>query len=364
MDAGQYRLSYQALPGQLEQAHSAVVGVNRRFLASEMANLDRMVLMVGGIVLLVAPIGGYVLAGRTTRILAHLTERTASLRPTALHERLPIRGSGDELDALAVTINGLLDRLGAYLQQKQDFLANAAHELRTPLAAIRSSVEVSLNGDRNQDEYRLLLDEVIEQCASLQALVNQLLLLAESDANDLETKHSVVQLDRLVSRAVEMFRGVAEDKGIEIVLETLSAVSVSGNADHLRQLLNNLLDNSIKFTAARTAQSKNAAVSEVSALVIRVRLSHDVMAKRCRLEVHDSGIGISEEDQSRLFERFFRSDRARSRENATAGTGLGLAICKAIVAEHQGTIEVQSSLGEGTSMLVTLPILADKPPEE
>ena len=124
----------------------------------------------------------------------------------------------------------------------------------TPLAAIRSSVEVALNGDRSEEEYRELLDVVIEQCSALQTLVNQLLLLAETDADRLKTDAEPVALDQLVAGAMEMFRGVAEHHGIDLVALPLPPLAVAGNRHHLRQVLNNLLDNAIKFTAAQISR--------------------------------------------------------------------------------------------------------------
>src|SRR5207248_3662533 len=137
------------------------------------------------------------------------------------------------------------------LQQKHDFLANAAHDLRTPLAAIRSSVEVTLTSARSEEDYRELLGVVIEQCSALQTLVNQLLLLSESDADRLQIDTEPVALDEVISRAVEMFEGVADDKGVEVRCGQLPPVAVPGNRNHLRQVVNNLLDNAIKFTSAR-----------------------------------------------------------------------------------------------------------------
>ncbi|MDX1943934.1 MAG: ATP-binding protein, partial [Pirellulaceae bacterium] len=308
--------------------------------------------IVGVVIALVSPIGGYLLAGRTTRILAKMIHKTERLRPSELNERLPIRGTGDELDALARTINGLLDRIGDYLKQRHDFLANAAHELRTPLAAIRSSVEVALGGERSEAEYRELLDEVISECGSLQALVNQLLLLAESDADRLMVNSEAFSFDDLVRRSAEMFLGVAEFRGLRLVVDPLPAAPVVGNRHHLRQVLNNLLDNAIKFTAAR----HDAAAGQPEAGEIRIRLVRDDELGEIRLSLADNGQGIEAEHLPHVFDRFYRADRARTRDGSPGGTGLGLSICQAIVAAHQGTIQVASEFGHGTTFTVTLPL--------
>jgi signal transduction histidine kinase len=357
----QYRVRYARLSG-VREAAAVAVGCNERFIARDMAKIDQLVIFVGGLIVLVAPIGGYLLAGRTTRILGDLIHTTDRLRPSELKERLPIRGTGDELDALARTINGLLDRIADYLQQKHDFLANAAHELRTPLAAIRSSVEVALSGQRNEQEYRELLDEVIEQCSALQNLVNQLLLLSESDADRLIATAELVRLDELVLRAIDMFQGVAEDRGIELTANRPLPITIVGNRHHLRQVFNNLLDNAIKFTAIKfTAASFTAAeptATENRAGRINVQLARDDEHHMAVLRFRDNGIGIPAESLPKVFDRFYRADKARQREGGAGGSGLGLSICQAIVAAHHGTIDVTSTPGAETTITIRLPLAA------
>jgi len=247
-------------------------------------------------VFLVSPLVGHLLTSRTIQPLARMIRTTARLRPGELAQRVPIRGTGDELDSLAQTINGLLDRIADYLQKEHDFLANAAHDLRTPLAAIQSSVEVALSGARSEEEYRELLGLVIEQCSALQTLVNQLLLLAETDADRLRTDPEPVPLDQLAAQTAEMFAGVAEHFGVELVVGELPPVQVPGNRHHLRQVVSNLLDNAIKFTAARreTPAAANGAESTARPPVGKVflDLSVDAAAGEVRLRVRDTGIGI------------------------------------------------------------------------
>jgi signal transduction histidine kinase len=294
---------------------------------------------------------------------------TARLRPGELGQRMPIRGTGDELDSLARTINGLLDRITSYLKQEHDFLANAAHDLRTPLAAIRSSVEVALSGRRTEAEYHELLALVIDQCSALQTLVNQLLLLAETDADRLQTDPEPVALDQVVARATEMFEAVAEFHGIELRTAGLAPALVAGNRHHLRQVVNNLLDNAIKFTAANLpAQAEPGTNGGPPAResggrpTIDVELVRDDQRQQVRLRVTDGGIGIAAEHLPHIFERFYRSDKVRGRDSATHGNGLGLSICKAIVEAHSGTIQVRSQLGHGTVFIVNLPLAASPAP--
>jgi signal transduction histidine kinase len=154
------------------------VGASLATMHADLARIDRLVVLVVSVVLVLAPLGGLWMATRIRRPWAEIVRTTERLRPSRLDERLPIRGTGDELDQLSMAFNRLLDRIALYLGQQSDFLANAAHELRTPLAAIRSTIEVSLSGKQSPQEYEQLLTVVLEESASLEVLVNQLLLLA------------------------------------------------------------------------------------------------------------------------------------------------------------------------------------------
>jgi heavy metal sensor kinase len=356
-DLHEHRLSFRKLPHSIEQATNVTVGCSERFIARDMARIDRLALIVFSVLLLVSPLAGWFLTSRTIKPLANMIRTTARLRPGELRDRVPLRGTGDELDSLAHTINGLLDRISDYLDQEHDFLANAAHELRTPLAAIRSSVEVALNGDRSEEEYRELLGLVIDQCSALQALVNQLLLLAETDADRLQTDAEPVALDQLIARAVEMFQGVAEFHGISLRTDPLPPVAVAGNRHHLRQVLNNLLDNAIKFTAVKFPERTNGnGRASDSTPHITVSLTRDESQRQACLTVTDNGIGIGPEHLPRIFDRFYREGQARAREGTASGTGLGLSICRAIVEAHHGKIRAESVPGEGTTFKVMLPL--------
>jgi heavy metal sensor kinase len=345
--AGGYRLVVRQLPGADARARSICVGAQQALISRDLARIDRLVLTVFVGVLVAAPLGGYLLAGSATRPLARMIRTTEGLRPAQLAERLEIRGTGDELDALAARINSLLDRIGDYLQQKHDFLANAAHELRTPLAAIRATVEVALRGKRSPEEYQELLDQVIQECTALETLVNQLLLLAETDADRLKAYSDRVALDQVVAGAVEMFRGAAESRGLSLTASPMPPTPVAGNRHHLRQVINNLLDNAIKFTAAHHANGQGT---------IAITFLRDDYRQVARVEVRDNGPGIPPEDLPRVFDRFYRVDRSRSRDEGAGGSGLGLSICQAIVEAHHGQIAVDSAPGKGTTFTITLPL--------
>jgi signal transduction histidine kinase len=352
-----YRVACQALPPGVQQASSVMVGCSERYLARDLELIDRLVLLVFSVLLLASPAVGIFLTSRTIRPLAEMIRTTARLRPGELKARVPVRGTGDELDILAGKVNDLLDRIADYLQQEHDFVANAAHELRTPLAAIRSSVEVALTSDRSQEDYRELLSLVIDQCLALQTLVNQLLLLAETDAHRLIAAVEPVHLDQLVRQAVEMFEGVAEEREVALRIERLDEVTLLGHRNHLRQVLNNLLDNAIKFTAARgQSLEKPAASSEVNDWKVTIRLMRAASGKSAELQISDTGVGINPEDLPRIFERFYRADKSRARDDGARGSGLGLSICRAIVEAHHGVIEANSTPDVGTTFTIRLPL--------
>jgi signal transduction histidine kinase len=254
---------------------------------------------------------------------------------------LKVRGTGDELDQLSETFNRLLDRIGNYLQERRDFLANSAHELRTPLAAIRSSIEVALTGGRTTEEYKELLTEIIEESASLELLVNQLLLLAETETERLKVDKQQVPFNELVEKAMDMFGGVAEFREIRLVCPALPVVLTHGNQQHLRQVIYNLLDNALKFTPAGGR--------------VNVELRFNDCDNTIVFAVRDTGPGIPADELPHVFDRFFQGHRPRIGTAEKRGTGLGLSICHAIVLAHGGTIEVDSKVGHGTCFTVRLP---------
>jgi len=344
MDVGDYRVIIRRVAAHDGATLIMRCGCSRKPVEEDLQLVDRIMLWTGLVTLLLAPLGGYALAGRATRPIAKLISTAASLQPSKLDERLPIRGTGDELDQLSATINGMLDRIASYIERNRDFVANAAHELRSPLAAIRSTVEVALNRQRTPEEYATLLGDVVEECSRLAGLVSQLLLLAEGDAGRLSAGNQSVRLDKIVLESLDMFEGVAEAAGISIRGGDLPVVTVPGDEAHLRQVVRNLIDNAIKFTPSGQVQ---------------VSLGIAADRRRAWLRVRDSGIGIAADDLPRIFERFYRADKARTRESRPGGHGLGLAICQSIVTALGGEIAVASQVGRGSTFTVWLPVVPE-----
>ena len=263
--------------------------------------------------------------------------------PNRLSERLTVRGVGDELDQLSTTINRLLERISDYMRQRQDFLTNAAHELRTPLAAIRSTIEVALDRHRTVEQYEETLVRLTEECGALELLVNQLLLLAEAENSPNTSAWESLDWANVVRSSVSMFEAAAEFKGVALEAELSQGLLVRANRTHLRQIVNNLIDNAIKYTPAGGR--------------VRVTLRRMEAEGVAEFTVSDTGVGIKQDDVPRVFERFFRGDKARQKEAGVGGTGLGLSICQTLVVSMGGTVRLTSELGRGTTVVVRLPVV-------
>ncbi len=343
-DMGDYRVVQRTVKREGLPPLVVRVGCSRERMDEDVNRVSIILLAAGAIILVVAPLGGWWLAGRATRPLANILATATRLRPDRLVERLPLHGTGDELDRLSVTINGMLDRLAEHLRRQREFVANAAHELRSPLAAMRTTVDVALAHDRTEEEYRELLADLAEECTALGTLVDRLLLLAEGETGQLPT-NAAAPLDRLAARSVDMFRGVAEVRGVGLELAVDGPVPVCGSDTHLREVIHNLLDNALKFTPTG---------GRVAVSVERAGLSHGV--GMARLRVRDTGSGIPAADLPHVFERFYRADKARPRDREAGSHGLGLSICQAIVSAYGGSIELDSTEGAGTTVTVLLPL--------
>jgi signal transduction histidine kinase len=231
-----------------------------------------------------------------------------------------------------------LDRL------KDDFVASVSHELRTPLTSIRGYLELVLDGEAGalRDEQREFLSIVDRNADRLLHVVGDLLFVAQVEAGRIALEAGPTDVEEVVRQAADAARPAATDKGIELELDLDGIGELTADRARLAQVLDNLISNAVKFTPAGGR--------------VAVRSSRD--GDIAILEVSDTGMGISEEDQEKLFQRFFRADSATAQ--AIQGTGLGLAIVKAIVEAHDGAISVVSASGKGTTFRVELPIERDQ----
>lgn len=317
------------------------IGMSTISIETGTDGIMKLLVPVGLTLAILTPFMGWWLAGRATQPVGNMLRTAADLRPTRLSERLPVRGTGDELDRLAETINALLDQVAEHVEGQERFVADAAHELRGPLAAVRSSLEVALSQDRDSAEYRDTLCEVLEETNNLSRLANDLLLLAESSEVSVTGRMASVDLSEVARRTAAMFAGVAEERGITIDTESDGGLPMTADATKLRRLVGNLIDNAVRFTPGGGK--------------VAIRIGRDEMAREAVLTVRDTGRGISGEHLPMVFERFYKADAARPREETGRSGGLGLAICRAIVEAHRGRITIESDLGRGTTVTCRLP---------
>ena len=289
------------------------------------------------LIVALAALGGWILARGSLQPVAAITHAARQISARGLARRIPVRGVHDELDELALTFNEMLERLQRSFEQARNFSIDAAHELRTPLTAMRCESEVALLRNSSAEELRRVLRSNLEEINRITSIVNDLLTVAQGEAGTLELRHESVPLSDLAGNIVETVQVLAEDKAVRLEAEIEPGVRVNGDSLRLSQLLLNLLDNAIKHSGPGQT--------------VRMTIGKDGLAPVLRVE--DSGAGIAEEDIPHIFDRFFRTDRSRSRQ--VPGSGLGLSISKWIVDAHGGQINVTSRLGAGSTFTVRLP---------
>ena len=286
---------------------------------------------------LLAMFGARLLAKRSLRPIRLITRKAQRISAENLSDRLVRTENGDELDRLSAVLNDMLQRLERQFQKVQQFTADAAHELRTPLTALRGNAEVALSRHASAEELRGVLADAIGEYDRLSRIAEDLLLLARADTGRSFLRPEQMSLAKAIQDAVDLFEPLAREK--KVAIEYHDGVQVELNADRarIRQVLCNLLDNSIKYTP------------EGGTVSVRVSRENGTLG----FDVSDTGTGITPEHLPHVFDRFYRVDPARAR--MTGGTGLGLAICRTIVEAHGGKITIDSGLGAGTTVTVTLP---------
>jgi heavy metal sensor kinase len=285
-----------------------------------------------------AAVGGYLLVTWALRPVDRLSQTAEQMSLQNLALRLPVVATGDALERLSISLNNMLGRLRDSVQSSRRFLADASHELRTPLTVIKGELqELSNEGGLTGDALRERVGSVLEEVARLEHLVSGLLVLSRLDAGETQRESAELDLAELTRSTAEQMRLMAEDRGIAIELSALHRAVIQGERPRVKQIIVNLLDNAIRFTPARGTVILRTSEDDTYAL----------------LEVIDTGVGIPKASLQLVFDRFYRADEARSREDG--GAGLGLSIVKSICAMHGADIEVSSQLGEGSCFRVRFP---------
>jgi two-component system OmpR family sensor kinase len=319
--------------------HSGGYLVVGRSIAVEEEQTEHLVWILVGTglgVLLVGLAGGWILVERALRPIAVMSSTAQAISARNLSQRIDAAGTESELSPLARILNNMLDRLEDAFEQQKRFTADASHELRTPLAVICSQAELALARERSGAEYRQALATCAGAAQRMRTLVNGLLTLARADAGMLQLEGAPFNLKTCVEECAGMVQPLAEQRNIAVDLD-LEPVEHTGDVQRIAQVITNLLSNAIRYNR------------DGGKVGVRVWKENGEAV----LAVADTGIGIPEDERGSIFKRFYRVDKARSRE--MGGTGLGLAICQSLVTAHGGTLECASELGRGSTFTVRLP---------
>ncbi len=277
---------------------------------------------------------GWFMARRVLAGVEKVTQTARLISNATLDKRVPLKGTDDEIDRLASTFNNMLERIQTLITGMKEINDNIAHELRSPITRIRGIAEMALSYESSAEESKAAVASTVEGCDQLLAMINTMLDISEMESGIGNADFSVIDISEMVIKGGEVFRPVAEENGIELSIQIPPAVRIQGDIKKLQRAFANLIDNALKHTPPG---------GHVSILVEEVA---DLIA----ISVRDDGAGISREQLSYIFERFYRGDN-ESKE----GSGLGLSLAQAIIRLHGGDIAVESHSGMGSTFTITLP---------
>ncbi|PCH97214.1 MAG: hypothetical protein COB83_02885 [Gammaproteobacteria bacterium] len=279
---------------------------------------------------------GWLMSTRAVKGIKEVSCIAAEIEKGNLDRRVSVLPQGDEITQLVDTFNAMLDRIRVLIFEMTEMTDNIAHDLRSPLARIRIISEVSLSNDRTHEEFRNAASDTIEECDRLLQMINSALDVAEVEADTLQITKQKVDLSQLIQDACELFEVISEDKGIKLTYNMENNCIINGNIQNLQRMIANILDNAIKYT--------------LEGGVVDVVITSN--RQNIKIIVIDTGMGIPEQDQTRVFDRFYRCDQSRAYD----GCGLGLSFSKAVARSHGGDINLSSCLQKGSCFTIELPI--------
>jgi heavy metal sensor kinase len=315
------------------------VGQSLAQLHSLLHDLVGALLVAGSLVLLLCAFGSYWLAAQSFAPFQRLSETTRKIKAGDLHQRIQVPEARDEVQYLAITLNDMLTALDQAFTLQRRFVADASHELRTPVAVIRNKASIALLGTPTLAGSLTVLQEIRTESERLSHLLSDLLALARGDEGQARFERESVRLDQVVEAVVATAETLATEQDIQLAIEASEPVTLIGDEARLIQVVLNLVDNALRYTNPG---------GKVLVKVMKEGTS-------AQLQVEDSGIGIAPEHLPHIFERFYRADPSR-RLTGGSSTGLGLAIVDWVVRMHSGTISVESSVGKGSCFTVILPL--------
>ncbi len=315
------------------------VGESLAELHALLHELVGALLAVGLLVLLACAVGSYWLAARAFAPIQRLAETARRIKTGDLHQRVPVPRTYDEVQYLALTLNEMIDSLEQVFTRQRRFVADASHELRTPVAVIRNKTDVALLGSGTRQDYVTVLHEINAEAERLGHLISDLLALARGDEGQTQFDREPVRLDLLARAVAANANLLAAECGITLEVQGREPVTMLGDEARLIQVVMNLVDNAVRYTNPGG----------------HVTVTVDAIRDQARLAIHDTGIGVAPEHLPHIFERFYRADPARGRTEGNS-SGLGLSIVEWVVRAHGGTVSVESQLGQGSCFTVKLPL--------
>jgi len=308
------------------------VATNFSTINSTLENLIYILLFIVPIILVLSIIGGYFLIYKSFLPIEKLLQNLKNINASDLSKRLESKNKNDEIDLLSQEINNLLQRLEISFNQISQFSSDASHELKTPLTIIRGEIEIALRKDRSLNEYKNTLSNCLDEILTIQQTINDLLFLAKNEHEVLERKEEDIYLDEVSLEAYKEMQSFAKLKNINLLCQIKEPIQIKGHHKLLKIAIKNILKNAITFSYENTA----------------VTISNYKDRNNNIICIEDKGIGISKQDQEKIFDKFYRTDKSRNKESG--GTGLGMSIVEKIVKIHKGEIKLQSEENIGTKV--------------
>ena len=314
------------------------VGTSLKAVEDTLKNLRIFLFTAIPVALILSTLGGRFMATRALKPVAEITDTAQDIAHGAnLSRRIPIPEVQDEIGNLARTFNEMMNRLEKSFAQVRQFSGDASHELRTPLTVLKGQSELVLSKPRSKAEYQEVLASNLEEINYMSRVLEDLLVLSKGDEGEVALEKEPVELGSIVEEVSRQGEIFADEKEVKIILAYLEPVTILGDAHRLKQMVWILLHNAVKFTPSGG----------------EIKITLQDLDDTVYFTIRDNGIGIPEQDLPKIFDRFYRVDKARSRMDG--GSGLGLSICKHIVDRHHGTVDVESKLGEGTKFKIRFP---------
>ncbi len=340
---------------ETSELHGAIVRVHqlpggfKLLVGRDLDERDRLFQVVldagkwsAAVVIILGLIGGFFVARRMLRRVDAMTETTRTIMGGDLSGRLPVAGSGDELDRLALNLNEMLDRIEALMLGLKEVSDNIAHDLKTPLTRLRNRAEEALRQPGDVADYRAALEATIEESDSLIRTFNALLMIARAESGQARDNMAAFDAAEAARAVGELYEPLAEEQGLTLEVDAPGAVTINGNRELIGQALANLVDNAIKYAAP---------LSESNGVSTAVTVSARIEGDRAMLSVADRGPGIAADDKSRAVERFVRLEKSRS----VPGSGLGLSLASAVARLHGGELRLEDH-APGLKATLILPL--------